>query len=168
MISSPTVDQILEGVLMSLEDEIVPSLDNPKAHATVQMIQSLLQGVRQMLPVLDQQLVDEHNDMIRTLRDAGDALGSAAGPAADRIRERAATLGSRSELPPPMDRAAALAAYEELSRGIEASFRDLDELLRSDVPTAQASLDIIRGHLMPRYLRDVAAVQVGEGFVGRS
>lgn len=168
MISSPSVDQILEGVLMSIEDEIVPSLDNPKAHATAQMIQSLLQGVRQLLPVLDQQLVDEHNDMIRTFREAAEALGDATGPAADRMRERCATLGAKSELPPPMDRAAALAAYDELSRGLEASFRDLDELQRAGVESADASLQVIRGHLTPRYLRDVAAIQVGEGFVGRS
>lgn len=168
MITSPSADQILEGVLMAIEDEIVPSITNPKAHATAQMIQSLLQGVRQMLPVLDEQLVNEHNDMIRTFREAADALGDASGPAADRIRERGEQLGSMTELPPPLDREAALAAYDRLSRGLEESFRDLDELQRAGVAAAGASLEIIRGHLAPRYLSDVATIQVGEGFVGRS
>ena len=44
MIVNPSVDQILEGVMMSLEDDIAPAVTNPKASATIQMIQSLLQG----------------------------------------------------------------------------------------------------------------------------
>ncbi|MEM9747118.1 MAG: hypothetical protein AAF945_10530 [Actinomycetota bacterium] len=168
MITTPSVDQLLEGVMLAIEDEIVPSISNPKAHATAQMIQSVLQGVRQMLPVIDAQLAEEHNDMIRTLREAAESLGDAPGDAADRVRERAATFGGRDELPVPVDRDAALASYEELGHAIEASFRDLDELLRDGVESAAAAQDVVRAHLMPRYLRDVASIKVHEGFVGRS
>ncbi len=168
MITSPTVDQLLEGVIIAMEDEIIPALSNPKAAATGHMIQSLLQGVRQLLPELYQQLVDEHNDMIRTLRDTAEVLGDASGDAADRIRERAATFGAWEELPEPIDRVEAIAAYDELGRAIESSFRDLDELQRAGVESAFAALQVVRGHLAPRYLRDATTIKVGEGFVGRS
>ena len=58
MNSSPSIDQMLAGVLIAIDDEILPALNNPKAAATAQMVQSLIQGVRQMLPVVDEQLVD--------------------------------------------------------------------------------------------------------------
>ena len=99
MITSPTIDQILEGVLIAIDDEIMPSLANPKAQATAQMMQSLIQGVRQMLPVMDAQIVDEHNGMIRALAETAAALGDVPGDAADRLRERAATLGQWDALP---------------------------------------------------------------------
>lgn len=167
MNSSPTVDQILEGVLHAIDDEIIPSLNNPKAHATAQMMQSLIQGVRQMLPVLDEQLVDEHNDMIRTLADTATALGDVSGAEADRIRERAATLGEWDVLPAPPDRDAIVAAHTELGRAIEATFFDLDELQRAGVASADEALQVVRAHLGPRYVRDAETIVVGEGFVGR-
>jgi hypothetical protein len=74
MITSPTIDQILEGVIISLADDIMPSIENPKAAANCLMVQSLLQGVRQLLTVIDDQLVDEHNDMIAVLRRSAEAL----------------------------------------------------------------------------------------------
>ena len=168
MISSPNIDQLLEGVLIAIDDEIMPSLDNPRAQATAQMMQSLIQGVRQMLPVMDEQLVDEHNDMIRTLVDTAAALGNVTGDAADRMRERAATLGQWVPLPAPPDSAAIVAAHIELGRAIEASFLDLDELQRAGVATADEALQIVRAHLAPRYLREAETFVVGDGFVGRS
>lgn len=168
MITSPSIDQILEGVLIALDEEIAPAIGNPKALATIQMIQSMLQGVRQTLPVMDAQLVDEHNDMIRTLRDTAAALGDAAGPAADRVRERGATLGARDSLPEPLDRDALVAAHLELGEALEATFFDLDELQRAGVGSADEAVQVVRGHLAPRFIRDVATFCVGEGFVGRS
>jgi hypothetical protein len=167
MNSSPSVDQILEGVILAIDDEILPALGNPKACATAQMMQSLIQAVRQMLPVLDEQLVDEHNDMIRTLRDTAAALGDATGDAADRIRGRADTFGTWAELPAPMDRGAALAAHDELGRAIETTFYDLDELQRAGVATADEAVQVVRAHLGPRFVRDAETLVVGEGFVGR-
>ena len=167
MNTSPSNDQLLEGVILALQDEIVPHLANPKALATIQMMQSLLQGVRQTLPVVDAYLVDEHNDMITTLRDTATALGDVDGPAADRIRERAATLGRREPLPAPQDGTELVAAHQELSKAIETTFRDLDELQRSETASADEAIQVVRAHLTPRYVRQVEAFTVGDGFVGR-
>ena len=49
MNTSPSIDQMLEGVLISISTDIIPNLLNPKAHASAQMMQSVIQGVRQLL-----------------------------------------------------------------------------------------------------------------------
>ena len=92
---------MLEGVIISISTDIVPNLVNPKAHATAQMMQSILQGIRQLLPVYDQYLAEEHNQMMDVLRDVAATIGDSAGPAADRIRDRAATLGQGRRGPDP-------------------------------------------------------------------
>jgi len=165
--TSPSNDQLLEGVILALRDEIVPHLANPKALATIQMMQSLLQGIRQTLPVVDAYLVDEHNDMITTLNNTATALGEAEGPAADRIRARAATIGQREPLPAPLDGVQLVTAHQELSHAIESTFRDLDELQRSGTASADEAIQVVRSHLAPRYVRQVEAFTVGDGFVGR-
>ncbi|WP_040491854.1 hypothetical protein [Ilumatobacter nonamiensis] len=167
MNTTPSVDQILEGLIMALDDEILPALTNPKAYATAQMMQSLIQSLRQTLPVLDEQLVEEHNDMIRTLADAAAALGDASGDAADRVRDRGATFGQLDKLPAPLDRDVVIEAHTALGRAIEATFPDLDELQRAGVASADDALQIIRAHLGPRYVRDAQTIVVGAGFVGR-
>lgn len=167
MNTSPSNDELLEGVILALQNEIVPHVANPKALATIQMMQALLQGVRQTLPVVDGYLVDEHNDMLTTLNDTAEALGDVNGPAADRIRDRAATLGRREPLPAPPDGIELVAAHRELTQAIESTFRDLDELQRSDVAPADDAIQVVRAHLAPRYMRQVAAFSVGDGFVGR-
>ena len=167
MNSSPSIDQMLAGVLIAIDDEILPALNNPKAQATAQMMQSLIQGVRQMLPVIDEQLVEEHNDMIRTLRDTAAALGEAIGEPADRVRERAATFGAWADLPAPPDDDVITAAHTELGRAIEATFFDLDELQRAGVASADDAVQVVRAHLGPRYVRDAQTIVVGEGMVGR-
>jgi len=167
MNSSPSIDQMLAGVLLAIDDEILPALNNPKAHATAQMMQSLIQGVRQMLPVIDEHLVDEHNDMIRTLRDTAVALGNANGEPADRVRERAVTYGEWADLPAPPDADVITAAHTELGRAIEATFLDLDELQRAGVASADDAVQVVRAHLGPRYVRDAQTIVVGEGMLGR-
>ncbi len=167
MNTSPSIDSILEGLIMAIDDEIVPALGNPKAHATAQMMQSLLQGLRQTLPVLDASFVDEHNEMIRTLRDTAAALGDVAGPAADRVRERAATFGQRDELPAPLERERVVAAHTELGRAIEASFLDLDELQRAGLSSADDAVQVLRGHLGPRYVHEAATIMIDGGMIGR-
>ena len=154
MNSSPSIDQMLAGVLIAIDDEILPALNNPKAQATAQMMQSLIQGVRQMLPVIDEQLVEEHNDMIRTLRDTAAALGDAHGEPADRVRERAATFGAWDDLPAPPDDDVVTAAHTELGRAIEATFFDLDELGVASVNRYRVVLD--RGGVAER-MAEVAA-----------
>ena len=167
MNTTPSIDDLLLGLIIAITDEIVPNLANAKAYATASMMQSVLQEIRQMLPVLDTYLVDEHNGMIRTLRNAAKALGDAAGEEADRIRERASTLGQRDDLPAPPDHDAIASAHRELGEALVANVRDLDVLQRAGDTRADAALDEIRAHLLPRYVRDVATVTVGAGMVGR-
>lgn len=167
MNTSPSIDDLLAGVIMGIDDDLLPALANPKAQATAVMMQSILQGIRQLLPVHDVHLVDEHNAMTAVLRDAAASLGDVTGPAADRVRERASTLGRRDDLPAPLDRSSAVEAHRELGHALEATMVDLDELQRAGASTADDALLVLRAHLAPRFLRDVGTFSVGEGFVGR-
>jgi hypothetical protein len=106
---------MLEGVIISTNTDIVPNLLNPKAHATAQMMQSILQGVRQLLPVYDRYLAEEHNQMLGVLREVAATIADAPGPEADRIRDRAATLGQGDEVPIPLDRDDLMAAHRAVS-----------------------------------------------------
>ena len=95
MMTSPTVDDLLEGFIAALQNEIMPHVGSPKAYTMCQMLQSLIQEVRQVVPVYDTYVAEEHNGMTKVLRETAAALGSVNGEEADRIRERAATLGAR-------------------------------------------------------------------------
>lgn len=152
---------------MAIDDAILPSLNNPKAQATAVMIQSLLQGLRQSLPVHAQYVAEEHNAMTKVLRDVADVLAGLDGPAVDRVRERAASLGRLPDLPIPNDPAIALAAHNELGHALEATMRDLDELQRAGAAEGDVALDVVRAHLGPRFVRDVQTITVGAGFIGR-
>ena len=129
MNTSPSIDDLLAGVIMGIDDDLLPALGNPKAQATAVMMQSILQGIRQLLPVHDVHLVDEHNAMTAVLRDAATSLADVTGPAADRIRERASTLGELDDLPPPLDRDAVSRTHRELGHALEATMVDVDELV---------------------------------------
>jgi hypothetical protein len=167
MNTSPSIDQMLEGVIISISTDIVPNLVNPKAHASAQMMQSILQGIRQLLPVYDQYLAEEHNQMMELLRDVAATIEGSSGPAADRIRDRAATLGQGDEIPIPLDRDALMAAHRALGRAVQADMIDLDELQRAGDADADAGLDTLRAHLGPRVVRDVQTFLVGEALLGR-
>lgn len=170
MNNSPSVDDMLEGVIAGLQHEVMPYLTNAKAGAAVVMMQSVLQAVRQILPVRAGYVVEEHNDMTRTLREAAAHLADVTGAEADRIRERAATLGLLADLPTPPDAAEINAAYGELTQALESTIADLDVIQRGGgAPAAAAdeALNIVRAHLAPRYLRDMMTISVGDGFVGR-
>jgi hypothetical protein len=167
MNTSPSIDQMLEGVLISISTDILPNVGNPKAAATAQMMQSVIQGIRQMLPVYDQYLAAEHNQMLHVLRDVASAIDESSGAAADRIRERAATLGQVDEIPIPIGRDVLMAAHRRLGFAIQESMIDLDELQRAGDVAADAGLDAIRGHLGPRIARDVQTFLVGDALLGR-
>ena len=78
MMTNPTLDDLLEGLIVSLENEIMPHVSSPKAHVMCQMVQSLIQEVRQALPVYDTYVAQEHNEMTQVLRDVAGALGDTA------------------------------------------------------------------------------------------
>jgi len=165
--TSPSIDQMLEGVLISINSDIVPNLVNPKAHASAQMMQSIIQGIRQLLPVYDQYLAEEHNEMMEVLRRVADTIDGSTGSATDRIRERANTLGAGDEVPIPLEREVVMAAHRELGFSLQATMIDLDELQREGNADADAALDVVRGHLGPRLVRDVQTFLVGDALLGR-
>jgi len=165
--TSPSIDQMLEGVLISINSDIIPNLVNPKAHASAQMMQSIIQGIRQLLPVYDQYLAEEHNEMMEVLRRVADTIDGSTGSATDRIRERANTLGAGDEVPIPLEREVVMAAHRELGFSLQATMIDLDELQREGNADADAALDVVRGHLGPRLVRDVQTFLVGDALLGR-
>jgi hypothetical protein len=169
MNTSPGLDGLIEGVIFAIRDDLMANLD-AKAQATASMAQSILQAVRQMLPVYEACLIDEHNGMTRTLRDAAEQLAGVGGDEAERIRERAATLGQLPDLPPPPDREALASAHTELGRALEATVADLDVVQRAggtEAAAADQALNTVRAHLAPRYVRDYQLITVGAGFHGR-
>jgi hypothetical protein len=167
MITSPTIDDLLEGVIIALEADVMPALDQPKAQASVQMIQSMVQGIRQLLPVYDSSLVLEHNDMNAALRDAAQKLDGVEGPEADRVRERAATIGSEPDMAPPADAEAVRAAHRQRSEAVRDCMYDLDVLQRAGIAAADESLTVLRAMLTPHYLNYMATFPMQGGLLGR-
>ncbi len=158
---------MLEGVLISISADIIPNVANPKAQASAQMMQSIIQGIRQLLPVYDQYLAEEHNQMMELLRNVAVQLDGTPGEAADRIRDRASTLGAGDEVPIPLDPAVVMAAHRELGFAVQATMIDLDELQRDGSTDAHAGLETIREHMGPRLVRDVQTFIAGDALVGR-
>lgn len=167
MNTSPSIDDLLAGVIQALGDEVLPALTDAKAQATAAMSQSLLQTVRQLLPVYDRCLVEEHNDMIQVLRDTAGALDGVDADAARRISDLAGTEGARESIPAPPDRDTVIAGHRALTTALGTVIRDLDELQRAGVDQADEALNVVRTHLGPRYLRDAATVTVQGGMIGR-
>jgi hypothetical protein len=167
MNTSPTVDELLEGFIVALGNEIMPFVSSPKAQATILMMQSLMQQVRQVLPVYDVYIAEEHNAMTKTLRDISTILSGVSGPEADRIRERATRLGALADVAIPEDQSPVRTAHRDLGYALQDTMIDLDTLQRAGHSQADEGLNILRAHLMPRIMRDVATVTVGAGMVGR-
>ena len=167
MITSPTIDDLLEGVILALDTDVMPALDQPKAQASVQMMQSLLQGVRQLLPIYESSLVNEHNEMNAALRDAAAQLEGVDGAEADRMRERAASLGGAEDLPPPADVEAIRAAHRARAEAVRDAIIDLDVLQRNGVEQADESLATLRTMLTPHYLTYMGTFPMQGGMLGR-
>lgn len=167
MMTNPTLDDLLEGLIVSLENEIMPHVSSPKAHVMCQMVQSLIQEVRQSLPVYDTYIAQEHNEMTQVLRDVAAALGDTSGPEADRIRARAASLGALANVPMPADQEPIRAAHRELSYALQDCMTDLDVLQRAGNTRADTALQSIRAHILPRIVRDVETLTIAGGMAGR-
>ncbi len=167
MMTNPTLDDLLEGLIVSLENEIMPHVSSPKAHVMCQMVQSLIQEVRQSLPVYDTYIAQEHNEMTQVLRDVAAALGDTSGPEADRIRARATTLGALANVPMPAAQEPIRAAHRELSYALQDCMTDLDVLQRAGNTLADTALQSIRAHILPRIVRDVETLTIAGGMAGR-
>lgn len=167
MLSAPSFDDLLEGVIASLQNDIMPALTNPKDMATVGMMQAVIQQIRQALPMYDVYLAEEINDMSATLRAVAAAIAGATGPDADRIRERARTMGAKPDVAIPPPRPEVMAAHKALGDALVATLTDVDALQRAGEECGDRALQIVRGHWGPRYKRDVETLLVGAGMIGR-
>lgn len=168
MWTSPSTQELIEGILASLNNDVMPDLRSDKAITAVGMIQVLLQCIAQKTPVEQQAMAAEHNAMTAVLRDIGDIAGGATGAAAERIRERGTSLGGRPDMPAVPSYAEIWAAHLELSKALTSTLEDIDELLRAGPnPAADAALTRLRQHLGPRTLQEFATYVVGAGMVGR-
>jgi len=168
MITSPTIDDLLEGVILALDADIMPSLgDSPKAQASAQMMQSLLQGIRQLLPEYEACLVREHNEMNAALRSAAAELRGIDAPEADRMRARADGIASEPDLPAPLGKETIRAAHRLRSAAVRDCMYDLDVLQRDGIAEADASLDVLRAMLTPHYLNYMSTFPMQGGMLGR-
>ena len=167
MNTSPSIDDILTSLIYAISNDLMPNLSNPKAQATAAMMQSLIQELRQMVPVYDSYVVDEHNAMTKVLRDTAAAIEGVTGQEAQAIRQRAQTLGALADLPAPINREKVLVAHRQLGKALEQTIIDIDVLQRAGDPRGDIALDVVRAHLAPRYARDVATVVAGAGMLGR-
>lgn len=163
----PSVDDLLEGFIIAINNEIMPFLSNPKAVATAAMMQSLLQEVRQVLPIFDKAIAEEHNQMTLTLREVATKLEGISGAEADRIRDRATTLGALSDVAIPADQSPVREAHQKLGYALQDTISDLDVLQRAGETKADEALLRLREFLMPTIVNHVAATSVGGGMVGR-
>lgn len=167
MNTSPTIDELLEGFIIAISDELLPALANPKAQATALMMQSLIQQLRQTIPVYDMYVADEHNAMTRVLREIAETINGVSGPEADRVRERASTLGALNDVPVPTDQSPVRDAHRALGYALQDTLTDLDALQRAGESQADAALNVLRSHLGPRSVRDISVATIPGGFVGR-
>ncbi len=167
MLTTPSIADVIEGIQISLARDIMPEVKSQNAQTCVVMIQALLQTIAQRVPVEQQMMVAEMNQMTATLRDVSALLGASAGDAAESIRSRAKTLGGGEDVP-------AIPSYEEvngthrkLSQGIVDTLEDLDTLLRSGNAEAEGALTRLRQHIAPRTLQEFGVYTVGAGMAGR-
>lgn len=167
MYTKPGAADMIDGVLASLRNDIMPELTTQKAIVAVVMMQTLLEGVKQRIPVEQQIMAAEHNQMVALYGQMASTIGAAPGPEADRIRERATTLGAIEALPTLPNYDDLQAAYRELSEGLVATLEDLDVLIQQGSPGAEEALQQMRGYLGPRVVADFTTYFVGAGMAGR-
>ncbi len=167
MYTRPGVGDLIDGVIASLMRDVMPELTSQKAVVALVMAQSLLEGVKQRVPIEQQLMASEHNQMTALYREMAATLASAPGEAAERVRQRSAELGARADLPvmPAYDDLAA--AYRELSQGLVDTLEDLDRLIRDGSQEAETALTQMRTYLGPRTIAEFTTYFVGAGMAGR-
>ena len=167
MFTKPSPADMIDGVIASLNRDIMPELTSQKAVVAVIMMQTLLEGVKQRIPVELQLMATEHNQMVALCRQMAATIGDSAGPAADRMRKRAATLGARAELPPVPAYEELMATYREFSEGLIETLDDLDTLIQAGNARAEAALQELRTYLGTRSVSELTTYMVGAGMAGR-
>jgi hypothetical protein len=86
---------------------------------------------------------------------------------ADRIRERAVSLGSLADVAIPVDQQPIRDAHQKLGYALQDTISDLDVLQRAGETKADEALNRLRQFLTPTIINHVTAISVGGGMVGR-
>lgn len=167
MYTKPSAADMIDGVLASLRNDVMPELTSQKAVVAVVMMQTLLEGVKQRIPVEQQIMAAEHNQMVGLYGQMASTIGAAPGAEADRIRERATTLGAIEALPVLPNYDDLQTAYRELSQGLVETLEDLDVLIQEGNADAETALLQMRTYLGPRVVADFTTYFVGAGMAGR-
>ncbi len=167
MYTNPTPSDILEGVIVALQNDVLPNVNTQKAAVATVMIQALVQQARQMIPAYLQTLALEHADMTGVLEDMAAALEGIDSPEADRVRARALEAANGPAFPiiPALTEVAA--AHRALTAAMTENIRDLDAIITAGNPAGEAALTRMRVHLGPRLMNDFATMVVSAGAVGR-
>ncbi|MEO9256668.1 MAG: hypothetical protein ABI305_14115 [Tepidiformaceae bacterium] len=167
MWTTPSTTQLIEGIILSLNNDLMPELQSQKAQTAAVMMQVLLQCIAQKSPVEQQIMTREHNEMTAVLRDLSTIMADTPAPAAERIRQRANDLGQRPDVAEIPSYEAISTDHAELSTGLVRSLDDIDELIRGGDTTAPKALLRLREHLGPRTLTEFGTYVVGAGMAGR-
>ncbi len=167
MYTTPSVADMIDGVIASLMRDVMPELTSQKAVVALVMAKSLLEGIKQRVPLEQQLMASEHNQMTALYRQMARIVDSFPGDAAERIRERAATLGALADLPVIPNFDDLTAAYRTLSQGLVETLEDLDALIRGGSAEAEEALQEMRTYLGPRTISEFTTYFVGAGMAGR-
>lgn len=167
MYSIPSIADVIEGITASLSKDIMPEVHSQNAQVAVVMIQAMLQTLVQRYPVEQQLMAAEHNDMAQVLRDVAGMVKGASSDAAEAIRKRGETLGSRADLPALPGNAEIVAAHRELSEAIIETMTDLDTMLRAGDESAGPALARVRQHAAARTVQEFSVYTIGAGMAGR-
>ncbi|MCK9517637.1 MAG: hypothetical protein M0R74_01225 [Dehalococcoidia bacterium] len=167
MYTAPTTDDLIEGVIIALERDILPACTSQKAQVGVVMAQAVLQMARQMIPVQLQYMCEEHNQMTSLFREIGELIGDTPGPEADRIRELAQKFGNRQQFPVVPPTTEVMESHRELAQGLVDAIRNLDVLIVQGNDGANQAILRFREQFGPRIARDFATMVAGAGMAGR-
>jgi hypothetical protein len=166
MLTKPSASDLVEAVIVSLSNDVLPNLTSEKAQVVVVMMQGILQTVIQRIPVEQQIMAAEQSQMTAAFRDMAGLIGAASSPEADRIRQRGRDLGSCPDLQiAPYEENAG--GYRTLSQGLVDTLADLDALIRGDNKEAEAALIRMREYLGPRVATEFVTNVAGVGMAGR-
>lgn len=166
MYSTPSIADVIEGIQVSLQNDILPEVHSQNAQVAVVMIQALLQTIVQRYPVEQQLMAAEHNDMAQTLRDVA-AIVNSPSEAAISIRKRGEALGSRPDYPAIPTNAEIVDSHRELSQAIVDTITDLDTMLRDGDEVAGKALQRVRQHAAARTVQEFSIYTIGAGMAGR-
>jgi hypothetical protein len=167
MYTKPSAGDMIDGVLSTLMRDVLPELTSQKAVVAVVMAQALLENVKQRIPVEQQIMAAEHNQMVELFGRMAATAGGGDSPEAARIRDRGATLGQRQPVAAIPAYAELQDSYRELSDGLVDTLRDLDVLITAGSAAAEAALQDMRAYLGPRTVADFTTYFVGAGMAGR-